>query len=201
MCFRTNLPSVWKRSVDGWRQDCWLCIRINNHWSVSLRFSPPDKAKRWKVMWEEVKLGTFTASSQVSVKVFSGSFNLFKHLQTHRRNTYCQNGVVPRPEIPVGCHHAGQRVDLKPLVTAVLQLVRHHGVQALVIITSDHPADFLFTAALALFQQLDVEKFICELRPVVVGVQNLNHDGGGGSQRRRAVIRHDYLAVKERRTR
>ena len=103
-------------------------------------------------------------------------------------DTYREDAVVSRPEVPARRHHARHRVDLKALVLVVLQLVRHHCVRALVVVTGDHPADFPFARLLALFGQPDVEKFVGELRSVVVGVQNSDHDGGGGAERRRSVV-------------
>lgn len=85
-------------------------------------------------------------------------------------DTYRQNGVVSRPEITLRRHNARHWVDLKPLVFVVLELVGHHGVRTLVIIPGNHPADLLFACLQTLLGQLDMEKLICELRPVVVGI-------------------------------
>lgn len=103
-------------------------------------------------------------------------------------DTYRENAVVPRPEIAVRRHHTSQRVNLETLILVVLELVGHHGVRALVVVTGDHPADFPFTCPFSLFRQLDVEKFVGELGSVVVGIENSDHDGGGGTQRRGSVI-------------
>lgn len=83
---------------------------------------------------------------------------------------YREDTVVSLPEITVRHHHTRHWVNLETLVVVVLELVGHHGVRALVVVTGDHPADFPFTRLAALFGQLDVEKFVCELWSVVVGV-------------------------------
>lgn len=114
--------------------------------------------------------------------------------------TYREDAVVPRGEVAVCHHHARQRVNLEALVFVVLKLVGHGGVRALVVVAGHHPAHFLFPRPVALLQQLDVEEFVGELGPVVVGVQHSNHDGGGGTQRWGAVIRNDDLEIKTRKT-
>lgn len=67
-------------------------------------------------------------------------------------------------------HHARHRVDLEMLVLVVWERVGHGGVWALVVVTGDHPAHLQFARLVPLLRQLDVEQFLGELGPVVVGV-------------------------------
>lgn len=115
-------------------------------------------------------------------------------------DTYREDAVVPRGEVAVRRHHAGHGVNVEALVFVVLKLVGDGGVGALVVVPGHHPAHFLFARPVALLQQLDVEEFVGELGPVVVGVQHPDHDGGGGTQRRGAVIGNDDLEIKTRRS-
>lgn len=115
-------------------------------------------------------------------------------------DTYREDAVVPRGEVAVRRHHACHGVNLEALVLVVLKLVGHGGVRALVVVPGHHPAHFLFPSPVALLQQLDVEEFVGELGPVVVGVQHSDHDGGGGTQRWGAVIGNDDLEIQTRKT-
>lgn len=113
-------------------------------------------------------------------------------------DTYREDAVVSRGEVAERRHHARHRVNLEALVFVVLKLVGHGGVRALVVVTGHHPAHFLFARPVALLQQLDVEEFVGELGPVVVGVQHSDHNGGGGTQRWGAVIGNNDLETKTR---
>lgn len=145
--------------------------------------------------------GHNTSTPSTHRQPYWARFEAQSHYHSCRKtsaNTYREDTVVPRPEIPMWCHHACQRVNLEPLVLVVLEFVGHQGVWTLVIIACDHPADLQLAAAVALFRQLDVEQFVGEFRSVVVGIQNSNHDSGRRTQRWRSIIGHNYLRDQRR---
>lgn len=108
-------------------------------------------------------------------------------------DTHREDAVVSGPEVAVRRHHTRQRVDVKALVVVILEPVRHCSVRAAVIVAGNHSVHFLFACPAPLLRYFDVEKFIGELWLVVVVIENSDHDGGGGTQRRGSVIRHDHL--------
>uniref|UniRef100_A0A4W6G742 Uncharacterized protein n=1 Tax=Lates calcarifer TaxID=8187 RepID=A0A4W6G742_LATCA len=78
-------------------------------------------------------------------------------------------------------HHARHRVDLETPVLVILEFVGDVGVGALVVVSGEHPANLLSAHLMALFRQLHVEKLVCELGPVVVGIKDSDHDSSGGA--------------------